>query len=187
MLISRAKKKTNIVEYLIYMYQIEDIIRSFNFRIELIEESVIEQYDQPDSVKAAMKQWYQNLISEMRAEGIEQKGHLQRLEKEIEVIYKLHQKLLTTVQDNSYLRSYELAKPPLEELALKSGGEKFQNEIELALHGLYGLLLLRLKGEKIAVETETGLKKVSDMMAKLAHFYHQKGKQSFSLSKPQEN
>lgn len=186
MLIAREKKKSNIIEYIIYMYQIEDIIRSFQFQMDAIERNIIEQYRQPDSVKEEIKLWYAELINEMEAEGITKKGHLQRLKEEIHLLYRLHEKVLTTLQENQYIRSYELAKPPLQELALKSAGENFRNEIELAIHGLYGLLLLRLKKETIAKETEEGLKKVSDFLAKLAHYYHH-GENIISLPKQQEN
>jgi len=47
MLISREKRRSNIVEYLLYMYQIEDIIRSFQFDITQIDANVVQRFDQP--------------------------------------------------------------------------------------------------------------------------------------------
>ena len=43
MLIAAKKKEENIAEYILYMYQIEDIIRSFQFDIERIMDEYVRQ------------------------------------------------------------------------------------------------------------------------------------------------
>ena len=76
MLIAEEKKKTNIAEYILYMWQIEDIIRSSKFDLEQINTNIISKFDAPSEVKYDMKLWYRNLIEQMMKEGISEKGHL---------------------------------------------------------------------------------------------------------------
>lgn len=185
MLIAREKKESNIVEYLLYMYQIEDIIRSFNFNLDAINQNIVEQYDQPLAMKAEISNWYEELIFEMEAEAIQQKGHLQRLKKVIVNLQDLHQQLLTTFQDRDYIKLYDEAKIPLKELILKAKGQGLDSEIDLALHGLYGLLVLRLKKQAVGKETEIAMQKVSGFLAHLALQYKKRkeGKLAFSEDK----
>lgn len=187
MLIANAKRKSNIIEYILYMYQIEDIIRSFQFDIGVIENTVIKEYQQGDIIQKEIKDWYLSLIGEMKQEQIEKKGHLMRLKEIINELQHLHLKLLTTVQDKKYIGLYESARPILKELLLKSVGEQLNNEMEIALHGLYGLLLLKLKEKEIAEETQLGMQKVSALLAYLAYSYQQEEAGSLLIRNEQKN
>ena len=70
MLIAREKKKENIAEYILYMWQIEDMIRASNMDLQTIEQNIIAEFDQPVEVKAEMRQWYQDLIAAMRRQRL---------------------------------------------------------------------------------------------------------------------
>ena len=65
MLIAQEKEKTNIAEYILYMWQIEDIIRSHDFDLIQITDSVISKFNADKEVQYDMKLWYQNLIEQM--------------------------------------------------------------------------------------------------------------------------
>ena len=77
MIVAREKRKENIAEYLLYMWQIEDLIRANRFEMESIRQHVIGRYDQPEAVKAEIERWYEELIDMMRSEGVMEKGHIQ--------------------------------------------------------------------------------------------------------------
>ena len=66
MIIAKRKRKENIAEYLLYMWQVEDLIRANKFDMDLIRQTVIAHYAQPASVKEEIAQWYQELIDMMR-------------------------------------------------------------------------------------------------------------------------
>tara|TARA_B100001109_G_C18862875_1_gene475034 strand:- start:1262 stop:1825 length:564 start_codon:yes stop_codon:yes gene_type:complete len=173
MLIARVKKETNIVEYILYMYQIEDIIRSFKFDIKAIEHSIISQYDQPIEVKKEIKAWYSDLIQQMKEQGIDKNGHLAELNDIAQGLQVLHKSLLTAFQDKEYQKLYDEAKEPLADLQRKTQAELKGNEIAVALNGLYGLLVLRLKRENVAAGTEDAMKVISNLMARLAFQYNE--------------
>ena len=77
MIIASQKKKENIAEYLLYMWQIEDIIRAYGLDIDQIQKHIINSYDLPEEQKKSMREWYESLIDMMHSEGVEKKGHLQ--------------------------------------------------------------------------------------------------------------
>ena len=41
MFIAKQKRKENIAEYLLYMWQIEDMIRSMNCDMQLIDDNIV--------------------------------------------------------------------------------------------------------------------------------------------------
>lgn len=77
MIIARQKRKENIAEYLLYMWQVEDLIRANNFDMDSIRRTVVDRYDQPGDVKEEIANWYEELIEMMRSEGVMKKGHIQ--------------------------------------------------------------------------------------------------------------
>ena len=66
MIIASQKRKENIAEYLIYMWQIEDIIRANNLDIDKIKENVIDRFNLDDAQRREMVEWYESLIDMMR-------------------------------------------------------------------------------------------------------------------------
>lgn len=187
MLIAKERRKSNIVEYILYMYQIEDIIRSFQFDLDRIDEQVVQKYDQSENIKQQIKDWYKELIRQMEQESIHRKGHLNQLKELISELQSLHQQMLTTIQDKEYIKVYDQARPILKDLTLKVGSQELSNEVDVALHGLYGLLMLRLKKQTVTEETQSAMKKVSDFLALLAFYYHQRESGQFEFSRERQN
>ena len=62
MLIAKKLKEENIAEYLLYMWQIEDIIRANKLDIDIIDKQIISGFEQPQNVKNEIREWYENLI-----------------------------------------------------------------------------------------------------------------------------
>ena len=94
MIIARQKRKENIAEYLLYMWQVEDLIRANKFDMDSINRTVIAHYDQPEEVKKEIAQWYEELIEMMRSEGVMEKGHIQLNKNVIITLTDLHLRLL---------------------------------------------------------------------------------------------
>ena len=77
MIVAREKRKSNIVEYILYMWQVEDLIRAYQFDIDAIKEGIIPQYGISGELVDETIEWYDNLIEMMKMEQIKEKGHLQ--------------------------------------------------------------------------------------------------------------
>lgn len=165
------KKRENIAEYLLYMWQIEDIIRAYDLDIDRIEKEIIDRYaDLTPQQRKEIKEWYESLIDMMRREGVEEKGHLQLNKNIILALTDLNNRLLSDSGFSDYSAEYYKALPYIVELRAKSGEEK-AGEIETAFNALYGILMLRLSGKEISPETSTAVKVLSRFIAMLAAYY----------------
>lgn len=171
MIIANEKRKNNIAEYILYMWQIEDIIRSNSLNLDRVKKTIIEAYDVPLSQKLEIENWYARLIKAMKEEGIEEKGHLSMLKTYIDQLEKLHHLLLTVNQDKDYQDLYHAAKSDIDALILKSNGN-VKSEVEACLTGLYGLMVLKLKKADVSAETLAAMRSFSKMMAYLAKSFH---------------
>lgn len=172
MLIAEAKKKKNIAEYLLYMWQLEDLFRAnkldektlYNFLILPLE---IEDEEK----KKEIWDWYKGLLQDMINQDLQKSGHRDELKEILNELNYLHQTLISVTKDPKYIEAYSKAKPHLELLKSKSG-DKSISDIETALNGLYGLLILRLKKSEISDETEQSMVTFSSMIAYLAAVFH---------------
>lgn len=99
MIIARKKRKENIAEYLLYMWQVEDLIRANNFDMDSIRRTVVNQYNQPEEVKEEIAKWYEELIEMMRSEGVKEKGHIQLNKNVIITLTDLHLRLLKSPKE----------------------------------------------------------------------------------------
>lgn len=167
MITSTQLRKENIAEYILYMWQIEDIIRAHDFDINKIEQNIISAYNVSEELKNQIRDWYANLILMMHEQGIREKGHLSFIKGIMDDLYDLHRYLIKKGEDREYLVYYNRAKENIDELRRRSGG-KNMNDVEICLTGLYGLLLLRLQKKEVAKETEEAMKTFSNLMALLA-------------------
>jgi len=60
--IARKLKKGNICEYLLYMWQVEDLLRAFNLDIDVINERIIAPYPVSDDERKSLYGWYESLV-----------------------------------------------------------------------------------------------------------------------------
>lgn len=180
MYISEELKKENISEYLLYMWQVEDIIRAFNFNIDEIESKYIPQFKLDEEKSTKMKEWYEGLIQMMHEEGIEKSGHLQVNNAIIILLMDLHLQVLKSPKFAVYSALYYKALPYIVEIRNKSNGQD-KCEIENCFDVLYGILLLKAQGKKISAETEVAIDQISKLLALLSEYYAKDKKQELEL------
>ncbi len=172
MIIAKVKKKENIAEYILYMWQIENLIRIFELDIEKINKEIILKFDQPDNIKNEMRDWYVGLIAMMKDENIIEKGHLQFIQNSLNDLNDLHIRMIKSPEEVDYQKNYVLAKPGIDDLIQKSTNPTI-NEIEACFNGLYGLLIFRMKNKTISPETAQAMQYISKLIAELSKKYKQ--------------
>ncbi len=172
MIIAREKRKENIAEYILYMWQVEDIIRAYEFDIHQIDLHVISGFHVDSDILHEMHEWYENLIMIMKNEKLEKSGHCQFLTNLVNELNELHQGLLADPSEVQYHEYYKLAQPGIVELQVRSG-HCFDHDVDTCLHGLYGLFLLRLRKKEISDATTDAFRTISKMMACLAAKFKQ--------------
>ena len=171
MITASQKKKENIAEYLLYMWQIEDLIRANKLDIDKIQETIIDKYTNlTDAQKKEMRDWYESLIDMMRRENVAEKGHLQLNKNVIIALEDLHRQLLADQKFATYSAQFYHTLPLIVELRAKAGDNK-AGEIETCFNALYGMLMLRLQGKEISEETLSAIQQISKFLAVLAVYY----------------
>ena len=170
MIIAKQKRKENIAEYLLYMWQVEDLIRANSLDIESIRRTVVERYGQSEEVKEEIARWYEELIEMMRSEGVQEKGHIQLNKNVIISLTDLHLSLLKSPKEMIYSAAYYKTLPYIVQLRAKSGGEDLP-ELETCFNAIYGFLLLKMQRKTISSETMEGIKQISSFLALLAEKY----------------
>ena len=170
MIIARKKRKENIAEYLLYMWQVEDLILANRFDIDAIRQTVIAHYAQPAAVKEEITQWYQELIDMMRSEGVMEKGHIQLNKNVIIALTDLHLRLLRSPKEMVYGAAYYKTLPYIVQLRAKSGGEEVP-EIETCFNAVYGYLILKMQHKEVSAETTEAIKQITSFLALLSEKY----------------
>jgi len=173
MLVAHEKLKTNIVEYILYMYHIEDMIRANHFNIEELERNVISKYELATNKQDEVRAWYKDLIAQMKKNGAIDEGHISSLREMVFILNDLHIQLINTLQEDSYLEQYQYALPFIMELKDKMGNPEL-TEIEVCINGLYGYMLLKMKGNVITAETSEAIKVFSQLLRYLSKKYHER-------------
>ncbi|MFA7044560.1 MAG: DUF4924 family protein [Bacteroidales bacterium] len=180
MLTAKGKKTENIAEYLLYMWQIEDIIRACNLDIERIQKYIIDGYDQPENIKQEIREWYESLIEMMKQEGVTEHGHIQLNKNVIIELTDLHNNLLNSPKESFYSMSYYKVLPLIVELRAKPGGSEI-GEIETCMNAMYGLLMLRLQKKEVTKETQAATKLISEFLCLLSGKYKEDKEKGLDL------
>ena len=171
MFIAQEKKKSNILEYILYMWQVENIIRACQFDIELIKKNVIAQLGLTDNDKDLVKEWYIDLIKQMKSQNLQQTGHLAFTRDIITELTLLHQTLLRTFRDKSYNPLYNNARADIYDLQKKQPENSI--EIEACINGMFGLWMLKLSKKNISSQTQQSFERITKLLSRLGKNYHE--------------
>lgn len=180
MLIAQKLRKKNIAEYLLYMWQVEDLIRANKLDIDLIDRNIIQQYNESDEVKKEVRDWYESLIEMMRMEGVQESGHLAMNNNTISQLTDLHLALLKSIKHADYSALYYKTLPYIVELRAKSGDKKV-SEIETCFTALYGFMLMKMQGKEISGETQAAVTQISNLIRALAIKFYQNEQEELEL------
>ena len=170
MFIAQELRKTNIAEYLLYMWQVEDTIRAFGCSLARIRREYIDRFDYDEEQKEEEADWFGNLIKMMNEEGCREQGHLQINKVTLQLLTELHQQLLGSSKFPFYNAEYYKVLPFIVELRNR-GANKEEGEIETCLNLLYGVMMLRLQKKEITTNTEHALKEVTTFIGMLSDYY----------------
>ncbi|NJM15400.1 MAG: DUF4924 family protein [Bacteroidales bacterium] len=103
----------------------------------------------------------------MKQEGLGQKGHLSMVNSLIKELNGFHDLMLGHPAEIKYQEQYHWAKPNISDFRAKINQPQM-NDIEVSLHAMYSLLLLRLKKTNINQDTAYAMSTFSNLLALLA-------------------
>lgn len=164
------KKQDNIAEYLLFMWQVEDILRAYKLDIEAIEQSLVIPVYQTEEERKEARDRYEGLIMMMQSEGVQEKGHLQ-INKNIMIdLTDTHLRLLKDSRESAYIATYYKTLPHIVALRAKSPDQEVP-ELETCFTALYGYLLLKIQKKEVSKETQEAVDQITKLLRLLSEKY----------------
>ena len=173
MYIAQQKRHENIAEYILFLWQLEDLLRALKFSPEAIYTSLVQNSDYDEQTKQQIFMWYMSLAGLLREEGKEERGHLSHTLHLIGDMENLHLQLLELPIGATYRTLWAPLKEELPRLRIVIARDGI-SDIELCFRALYATMLYRIKGDQSkagAIEDVVNL--ISPVIALLAQTYRQ--------------
>lgn len=179
MFISQQLRKKNIAEYLLYMWQVEDIVRAYDCSLTRIRREYINRFDYDNEQKEEMTDWYGNIVRMMNQEGCRVSGHLQINKIVLQQLVELNAQLLASAKFPFYTSEYYKVLPYIVELRNKKSAttQSSRNEgteeveVETCFNALYGMMMLRLQKKEISPDTQHAMKEITTFIGMLNDYY----------------
>ncbi|MFR9620727.1 MAG: DUF4924 family protein [Rikenellaceae bacterium] len=174
--IARGLRHSNIAEYVLYIWQLEDLFRGLQFSPEAIySQFVASRHDLSPEDQMTVHGWYVELTELLLSEGKRERGHLEHTHHIIADLGNLHLQLLKLPIGARYRTLWSSFEEVLPDLRAVAGAQLNESlsDIELCFRALYGAMLYRLRGSDGRGAIEDTLAFVSPLIAELANVYHQ--------------
>ena len=169
MIIANKLRSSNRAEYLLYMWQVEDILRAYQCNIDRIKSEYLNRFTLTPEQEKEVEEWYRNLCEMMISEGKREKGHLQ-----------INAQLLKSEKFPYYKSMYYRVLPYVIEIRAK-GEKKEKNEIETCFDILYCTMLLRLQHKEISAETQKAVTDISTLLGQLSDYFLKNQKEAIDF------
>lgn len=148
MYIAQSKRKENIAEYILYLWQLEDLLRALQFSPEAVYSQLVQKQERlSEQQKQQALVWYMELAGLLREEGKEQSGHLEHTIHLIADLDNLHRQLLTLPAGENYRRLYGAVAPNCRDSRASSASPACRMS-NCSSGALYAVMLYRIKGDR---------------------------------------
>lgn len=173
MYLAKQKRRENIAEYILYLWQLEDLLRALEFSPENIAITLVEPYpDLSAQQQNELLNWYLELCTLLKIEGKLENGHLEHTLHLIAELNDLHLHLLQAPVGKQYALTFAVMEPELSKLRAELKANNI-SDIELCFRALYSVILCRLKGSLQSQYITDVLELVSPVVAALATLHRQ--------------
>lgn len=167
MLIAQKLKRSNRAEHLLYLWQVEDMMRAFQLDTDRINAEYLSRFDLSPEERAETEKWYANICEMMKSEGLREKGHLQIHKNLLAELEETHARLMKSTEHPDYRTCYYKVLPYIVELRAK-GEDPNASELQVCFDVLYGVWLLKLQKKNVSPETLQATQDISAMLARLS-------------------
>ena len=168
--IAQSKRRENIAEYILYLWQLEDLLRALQFSPEAVYSQLIAPRDIPEEQRHIYLLWYMDIVNLLHEEGKDEKGHLDHTLHLIADLHDLHLRLLQLPAGERYRAARARLEPhlPALKLVLADGD---MSDTELCFRALYAAMLYRIKGQGERSAVADTVEYISPVIAELAAMY----------------
>lgn len=184
MIIAERLRQTNRAEYILYMWQVEDILRVYHLDLDELREHYLSGFQLSPEGMAKTEGWYADLCRMMAEEGLREGGHLQINKNALSDLEELHTRLLRSEKFPYYRQMYYRVLPYIVELRAKNQGMNttvHPTELETCFNALYGVLILRMQGKTVSDETQKAAKDISTLLGQLSEYYQKDKEEPLDL------
>lgn len=168
--IADEKLRKNVAEFIIHMYQMEDLCRVYAFNLDDIRQYVISHFPVTDEAKSRMLTWFENLIRLMHEQNLQDSGHLNEVQVFVNQLLDLKFRLLA--EDEVFRQVYNTARPHIRAI-IEESGQQVTSDIQVCLNGIYGLLLARMNGKEVPENLNEPLNTFGEVLSYLSYKYKQ--------------
>ena len=168
--IAKTKRRENIAEYILYLWQLEDLLRALQFSPEAVHSQLIAPRNLSQPEQRLYLEWYMDIADLLRQEGKERQGHLDHTLHLIADLHNLHLQLLKLPAGERYRTLYARLEPELPRLREVLGRPE-TSDTELCFRALYAAMLYRIRGEGGEQAAADTVACVSPVVAELAAMY----------------
>ncbi len=161
----------NIAEYILYIWQLEDLLRAMQFSPEAIySKFVAPRTNLSPQEQSTLLEWYTQIGELLQKEDKEQQGHIDHTLHLISDLHNLHLQLQNIPAGARYRTLYESLGEVLPDLRTLVSGE--MSDTELCFRALYATILYRIKGESQKSAITHTIEYISPVIAELAKIFH---------------
>ena len=170
MLIALQKRRENIAEYILYLWQIEDLLRALQFSPEAIYSTLVARVEGADEQqKENIFNWYMQIVELLRKEGKEKQGHIDHTLHLVADLHNLHLQLMKLPVGEHYRMTHQHLAAELPGLRTILDNDDI-SDTELCFRALYAAMLYRIKGGGERAIEDT-LAVISPAIGELAAMY----------------
>ncbi len=166
---AQALRKSNIAEYILYIWQLEDMFRALQFSPEAIYSQMVAPRNLDAQSKEVVLAWYMDIVELLRKEYKEDKGHIEHTMHLVADLNNLHLQLMKLPIGARYRTLYARLEEVLPDLRAIFGSDI--SDIELSFRALYATILYRIKGEAGKGAVADTIEYISPVVAELASIY----------------
>ncbi len=169
--IAQSKRKENIAEYILYLWQLEDLLRALQFSPEAIYSQLVAPREVDEEQKHIYLLWYMDIVNLLRKEGKEETGHLEHTLHLIADMHNLHLQLMHHPIGEHYRKTFAALMPQLPRLRQMVQKEEI-SDTEIAFRALYATMLYHIKGgDKGGEAIKDTIELISPVVGELAAMY----------------
>ncbi len=180
MKLSSQKRKENVAEYILFMWQLTDLLRTVKFDESRIRELLVDPLKLPESEAEAELQWYRDYCRIIHEEGKEQGGFPSITLYLIGELHDFHQRLLKEPDQDTYRMLAFNATPAIVSFREKVP-QQLANDMEYCFYALYSKLLMGMQKKEISQQTADSFAEIAKMVGYLAKKFGQFERGEFSF------
>lgn len=168
--IAKLKQKENISEFLLFLWQMEDLLRGIEFDLARLDDEILPAIiDEGERLKT--RKWLAEMAKDMVLASLQLSGHHRETHEVLNEMGMLQQTLLSVTKNTPFTKAHEAVQPVLDDFR-KKGEQVPKSDMETALTALYGMLTLRIAKKEVSEETSNAMVPISAYLRELTRAYH---------------